>query len=73
MGLIASTFSKIGDWYTAVKILDSFMSKKVVQKEDLQLVGATACLIGIVMILVQNFMIRCMGCASVGADRSGCN
>ena len=32
--------------YTAVKILDSFMSKKVVQKEDLQLVGATACLIG---------------------------
>merc|ERR1712168_682026 len=31
--------------YTAVKILDSFMSKKVVQKEDLQLVGATACLI----------------------------
>ena len=36
--------------YTAVKILDSFMSKKVVQKEDLQLVGATACLIGIVKI-----------------------
>jgi len=31
--------------YTAVKILDSYMSKKVVQKEDLQLVGATACLI----------------------------
>merc|ERR1712168_574817 len=32
-------------FYTAVKILDSYMSKKVVQKEDLQLVGATACLI----------------------------
>ena len=31
--------------YTAVKILDSYMSKKVVNKEDLQLVGATACLI----------------------------
>lgn len=31
--------------YTAVKILDSYMSRKVVNKEDLQLVGATACLI----------------------------
>jgi len=31
--------------YTAVKILDTYMSKKVVQKEDLQLVGATACLL----------------------------
>jgi len=31
--------------YTAVKILDLYMSKKVVNKEELQLVGATACLI----------------------------
>jgi len=31
--------------YTAVKILDIYMSKMVVNKEDLQLVGATACLI----------------------------
>ena len=31
--------------YTAVKILDLYMSKVVVDKRDLQLVGATACLI----------------------------
>jgi len=31
--------------YTAVKIMDLYMSQKVVRKEDLQLVGATACLI----------------------------
>lgn len=31
--------------YTAVKILDSYMSKKVVSKDDLQLIGATSCLI----------------------------
>lgn len=31
--------------YTAVKILDLYMSKKTVNKADLQLVGATACLI----------------------------
>lgn len=31
--------------YTAVKILDLYMSKKSVNKEALQLVGATACLI----------------------------
>ena len=31
--------------YTAVKILDIYMSQMVVNKEDLQLVGATACLI----------------------------
>lgn len=31
--------------YTAVKILDLYMSRKVVNKADLQLVGATACLI----------------------------
>jgi hypothetical protein len=31
--------------YTAVKVLDLYMSKKTVPKEDLQLVGATACLI----------------------------
>ena len=31
--------------YTAVKILDCYMSQKTVNKEDLQLVGATACLI----------------------------
>ena len=31
--------------YTAVKILDIYMSKMVINKEDLQLVGATACLI----------------------------
>merc|ERR1712226_553178 len=31
--------------YTAVKILDLYMANKVVNKEELQLVGATACLI----------------------------
>ena len=31
--------------YTAVKILDLYMSKVVVDKRELQLVGATACLI----------------------------
>ena len=31
--------------YTAVKITDIYLSKKQVKKEDLQLVGATACLI----------------------------
>ena len=31
--------------YTAVKTLDLYMSKKSVNKEALQLVGATACLI----------------------------
>ena len=31
--------------YTAVKITDLYLSKKQVKKEDLQLVGATACLI----------------------------
>jgi len=31
--------------YTAVKILDLYMSKKEVNKDDLQLTGATACLI----------------------------
>ena len=31
--------------YTAIKLMDIFMSKKFVCKEDLQLVGATAALI----------------------------
>merc|ERR1712086_814041 len=31
--------------YTAVKMTDIYLSKKQVRKEDLQLVGATACLI----------------------------
>ena len=31
--------------YTAVKVTDLYLSKKQVKKEDLQLVGATACLI----------------------------
>merc|ERR1719385_587387 len=31
--------------YTAVKLTDLYLSKKQVRKEDLQLVGATACLI----------------------------
>merc|ERR1712029_952822 len=31
--------------YTAVKVTDIYLSKKQVRKEDLQLVGATACLI----------------------------
>merc|ERR1712142_578003 len=31
--------------YTAVKMTDLYLSKKQVRKEDLQLVGATACLI----------------------------
>ena len=31
--------------YTAVKVTDIYLSKKQVKKEDLQLVGATACLI----------------------------
>ena len=31
--------------YTAVKITDLYLSKKSIKKEDLQLLGATACLI----------------------------
>jgi cyclin B len=31
--------------YTAVKIVDLYLSKKQIKKEDLQLLGATACLI----------------------------
>ena len=31
--------------YTAVKMTDLYLSKKQVRKEELQLVGATACLI----------------------------
>merc|ERR1711890_160850 len=31
--------------YTAVKMTDLYLSRKQVRKEDLQLVGATACLI----------------------------
>ena len=31
--------------YTAVKMVDTYLSRKNVRKEDLQLVGAVACLI----------------------------
>ena len=31
--------------YTAVKITDLYLSKKSIKKEDLQLLGATSCLI----------------------------
>ena len=37
--------------YTAIKLMDIFMSKKFVCKEDLQLVGATAALIACKVIL----------------------
>merc|ERR1712142_1003679 len=42
--------------YTAVKMTDLYLSKKQVRKEDLQLVGATACLIAC---MVDDFLYVC--------------
>jgi cyclin B len=38
--------------YTAVKMTDLFLSKKPAKKEDLQLIGATACLIAFKVMII---------------------